>query len=54
MDIIYNSCSYFRILSIKGLDFIKKCITGNHYIPVERQIQIPVKKSIYNQVFIII
>jgi len=50
MDIIYNSCSYFRILSIKGLDFIKKCITGNHNIPVERQIQLPIKKSIYNHI----
>ena len=50
MDIIYNSCSYFRILSIKGLDFFKKCITGNHNTPVERQIQLPVKKSIYNHI----
>jgi len=50
MDIIYNSCSYFRILSIKGLDFIKKCITGNHNTPVERQIQLPIKKSIYNHI----
>jgi protein-tyrosine phosphatase len=50
MDIIYNSCSYFRILSIKSLDFLKKCITGNYNTPVERQIQLPVKKSIYNHI----
>ena len=50
MDIIYNSCSYFRIFTIKSYDFFKKCITGTTTNTVERQIQLPIKKSIYNHI----
>ena len=50
MDIIYNSCSYFRILSIKSFDFIQKYLNGTKISSVTRQIKLPVQKSIYNHI----
>lgn len=50
MDIIYNSCSYLRILSVKGYDYIQKYIAGNKTVPVTRQIKLPTKTSIYNHI----
>jgi dual specificity MAP kinase phosphatase len=50
MDIIYNSCSYLRILSVKGYDYIQKYINGEKIIPVTRQIKLPIKTSIYNHI----
>jgi hypothetical protein len=50
MDIIYNSCSYIRILSVKGYDYIQKYMTGIKIVPVTRQIKLPAKTSIYNHI----
>ena len=43
MDIIYNSCSYLRILSVKGYDYIQKYMAGEKTVPVTRQIKLPTK-----------
>jgi hypothetical protein len=50
MDIIYNSCSYLRILTVKSYDYIQKYINGKKIIPVTRQIKLPIKTSIYNHI----
>jgi protein-tyrosine phosphatase len=50
MDIIYNSCSYFRILSIKSFNYIQKYLNGEKISSVTRQIKLPVQKSIYNHI----
>ena len=50
MDIIYNSCSYLRILSVKGYDYFQKYMAGNKTVPVTRQIKLPTKTSIYNHI----
>jgi len=50
MDIIYNSCSYFRILSIKSFNYIQKYLNGEKNSSVTRQIKLPVQKSIYNHI----
>jgi protein-tyrosine phosphatase len=50
MDIIYNSCSYLRILSVKSYDYIQKYINGKKILPVTRQIKLPIKTSIYNHI----
>jgi protein-tyrosine phosphatase len=50
MDIIYNSCSYIRILSVKGYDYIQKYMAGEKTVPVTRQIKLPTKTSIYNHI----
>ncbi len=50
MDIIYNSCSYFRILSIKSFNYIQKYLNGEKISAVTRQIKLPIQKSIYNHI----
>ena len=43
MDIIYNSCSYLIILTVKSYDYIQKYMNGKKIIPVTRQIKLPIK-----------
>ena len=50
MDILYNCCSYLRIIPRKGVEFIHNYITGNNLSKTYRLLNTSSKTKIYNHI----